>query len=108
MKIKNGIRFVYAQSEIILMIIEILITLHQMLSKKEFMKMLKITLKDQEKVPDAEKFFHLKLVDLLKNLGRIQLLYPKTKPIEPFIKQIAAKLKPLFAMMPLRFLEQKS
>jgi hypothetical protein len=41
LKVKNGIRFVYAQSEIILLIIEILITLHEMFLKPLFIKLLK-------------------------------------------------------------------
>jgi len=36
LKVKNGIRFNYAQSEIILLILEILITLHEVLLKPRF------------------------------------------------------------------------
>ncbi len=41
LKIKNGIRFVYALSEILLMIIEVLVTLHEIFLKPEFIKLLK-------------------------------------------------------------------
>lgn len=41
LKVKNGVRFVYALSEIVLMIIEILVTLHEMFLKAEFLKLLK-------------------------------------------------------------------
>ena len=41
LKVKNGIRFSYAQSEIILLIIEILITLHEIFLKPVFVRLLK-------------------------------------------------------------------
>ena len=41
LKVKNGIRFSYAQSEIILLIIEILITLHEICLKPVFVRLLK-------------------------------------------------------------------
>lgn len=40
LKVKNGIRFSYAQSEIILLILEILITLHEVLLKPRFIVIL--------------------------------------------------------------------
>lgn len=40
LKVKNGIRFCYAESEIILLILEILITLHEMFLKKKFRELL--------------------------------------------------------------------
>lgn len=46
---KNGIRFSYAQSEIILLIIEILITLHEIFLKPVFIKLLKRELAKEEK-----------------------------------------------------------
>lgn len=40
LKVKNGIRFCFAESEIILLILEILITLHEMFLKRRFRDLL--------------------------------------------------------------------
>lgn len=47
LKIKNGIRFTYAQSQIYLVIIEILITLHEMFLKPDFIKILRNEIKKE-------------------------------------------------------------
>lgn len=49
LKVKNGIRFNYAQSEIILLILEILITLHEVLLKPRFIAILLRELRKEEK-----------------------------------------------------------
>jgi len=41
LKVKNGIRFVYAQSEITFLIMEILITLNEIFLKNVFLSVLK-------------------------------------------------------------------
>lgn len=52
LKVKNGIRFCYAQSEIILLIIEILITLHEMFLKPRFNNLVERELAKEEKVDE--------------------------------------------------------
>lgn len=37
---------------------------------------------------DDKKIIHNSMILLLKNLGCVLLLYPKTKPISPFINEI--------------------
>ncbi len=51
--IPNGIRFKFAMSEIHLEIIEIFITLHEMLLKPDFLKILLKELKKEEPKPDS-------------------------------------------------------
>lgn len=49
--IPNGIRFKYALSEVLELILEILITLHEMLLKPEFIKILDREIGKEEKKP---------------------------------------------------------
>lgn len=88
LKVKNGIRFCYAESEIILLILEILITLHEMFLKKRFRELLLRELGKEEKLDENNKKLHKTLTKLLKYLGCINKLYSNTKVITSFIKEI--------------------
>jgi len=44
----------------------------------------------------------------LKNLGCILLLYPKTKPIAPFIREIKRLITPVLETFHVRYLEKQS
>lgn len=53
--IPNGIRFKYALSEVLELILEILITLHEMLLKPEFIKILDREIGKEEKKPENQR-----------------------------------------------------
>lgn len=90
LKIKNGIRFSFAQSQIFLFIIESLITIHEMFLKKEFIVILRRELVKDERLKEAKppQPLHESCIRLYKNLGCIYKIYEKVKPIDPFIKEI--------------------
>jgi hypothetical protein len=56
----------------------------------------------------VKKIIHIALVRLLKNLGCILLLYPKTKPIAPFIREIKRLITPVLETFHVRYLEKQS
>ena len=85
LKIKNGIRFCYAESEIIMHILEILISFHEMFLKKKFRELLLKEIKKEKEDNDEKK---TQLIKLLRYLGCIHKLYEHTKVITSFIKEI--------------------
>lgn len=106
LKIEKGIRFSFAKSEIMLMILELMITLHEMLLKPEFIKMLNARLIKEKSGND--KKVHDQLCRLLRNLGCMHKLYPKTKPIAPFIREIRKLLQVPFNSIEVEYLEGKT
>ena len=85
LKVKNGIRFCYAESEIIMHILEILISFHEMFLKKKFRELLLKEIKKEKEDNDEKK---TQLIKLLRYLGCIHKLYEHTKVITSFIKEI--------------------
>ena len=63
-----------------------MITLHEMFLKPDFKEKLKQRL-NKEKLGNDKKV-HDQLVRLLKNLGCMSMLFPKTKVISPFTREI--------------------
>jgi inositol 1,4,5-triphosphate receptor type 1/inositol 1,4,5-triphosphate receptor type 3 len=108
LKVKNGIRFVFAQSEIILLIIEILISLHEIFLKPLFLKLLKRELNKEEKMEDHAKKLHPSLIKLLKNLGCIEKLYHNTKTIVSFVREIKKLMEGILLSFHVRYLEKMS
>ena len=107
-KISNSIRFKYGISEIMVFIIEILITLHEILLKCEFMKVLKRELSKEEKYADSNRILHEKIVKLYKNLGCLNKLYPVTKIIGPFLKEVSSLVRKVLMGFQVKYLEKKS
>jgi hypothetical protein len=63
----------------------------------------------EERASDEKKMIiHSSLIYLLQNLGCILLLYPKTKPIAPFIKEIKRLITPVLETFHVRYLEKQS
>ena len=106
LKIEKGIRFSFAKSEIMLMILELMITLHEMLLKPLFIQMLSARLLKEKSGND--KKIHDQLCRLLRNLGCMNKLYPKTKPIAPFIREIKKLLQVPFSMIDVEYLEKRA
>lgn len=106
--IANGIRFRYALSEIMLSIIEILISLHEIFLKSEFVKVLQRELAKEEKYGDTSRPLHEKLIKLYKNIGCLHKLYPDTKTIKPFIREVTNLLNSVLIKMSSTYLEKKS
>lgn len=103
LKIKNGIRFSYAQSQIFLFIIECLITLHEMFLKPAFIVIFRRELAKDDKKKDI-KPMHENLIRLFKNLGCIKRIYENVKVIDPFLKEVAGLLAGELSRMNVRYL----
>lgn len=108
LKIKNGIRFSFAQSQIFLYIIECLITLHEMFLKPGFIAILRREMAKYDKTNAAEKPIHDSFIKLFKNLGCINKVYEQVKTIGPFIKEVKNLMCKELMRMQVRYLEGKS
>jgi hypothetical protein len=107
LKITNGIRFCYAQSQIFLFIIECLITLQEMFLKQGFLDILRRELGKDDKDKEL-KPLHQKLIKLYKNLGCLKHIYDKVKIIDPFIREVNLLMCAELERMPVRYLEKKA
>ena len=63
------------------MIIEIFITIQEMLLKPEFLKILKREIEKEERKPENQREIHDQFVKLLYNIGCLNKLYKKKKNI---------------------------
>lgn len=82
-----------------------------MFLKPDFIHLLQIEIKKEEKITDGVRKLHEKLILLFKYLGCLNNLYPsmqQTKTITSFINEIKRLLSKELEKMQLRFLEKKS
>lgn len=108
LKIKNGIRFIYAQSEVFLFIIECLITLHEMFLKPEFLKILRRELGKEDRKTDTTRPLHEKIIRLFKYLGCLKNIYCNIKFIDKFIMEVKRLMMGELLQLQIRYLEKKS
>lgn len=106
--IPNGIRFKFAISEIIQNILEIFITIEEMLLKPEFLKILKREIEKEEKKPENQREIHDQFVKLLYNIGCLNKLYPKKNIISSFIKEIKTHITKVMMWFDIKFLEKQT
>lgn len=79
-----------------------------MFLKPEFIRLLKRELAKEDKLDDNKRKLHDQLVKLLKNIGCINILYPTTKTIFSFIKEIKKLMAVVIENFQVRYLEKKS
>ena len=77
-----------------------------MFLKPHFIEMLKSRLNKEKSGQD--KKVHDQLIRLLKNLGCMNILYPKTKPIAPFIREIKNLMMEALSVINIKYLEKRS
>ena len=105
--IDNGIRFKFAASEIIEMILEIFVTLHEILLKPEFFKVLKREVEKEDKKSENQREIHDQFKKLLHNLGCLNKLYPKNI-INAFIKELYVHIEKVMLLFNEKYLERQS
>ena len=107
MVIPNGIRFKFAISEIMEMILEIFITVEEMLLKAEFLKILKREVQKEEHKVENQREIHDQLVKLMQHIGCLNKLYPK-KIINSFIKEIKKHIVKVLLWLDIKYLEKQA
>jgi hypothetical protein len=68
------------------MILEIFITIEEMLLKPEFIKVLKREISKEEKKSENQREIHDQFIKLLHHIGCLNILYPTKSIISAFIK----------------------
>lgn len=72
------------------------------------MKVLRRELNKEEKYGDSSRPLHEKLIKLYKNIGCMKKLYPETKTISPFIREVTNLLTGVLIKLQSKYLEKKS
>lgn len=106
--IPSGIRFKFAMSEIIEMILEIFITIEEMLLKPEFLKILKREIEKEERKPENQREIHDQLVKMLYSLGCLHKLYPTKNIVNSFLRQVRRHVEKVIMWFDLKFLEKQA
>lgn len=88
--------------------LEIFISIQEMFLKPEFIKILKKELAKEEKYNDMNRILHEKIIRLFKYIGCLNKLYPSTKNISPFIKELKRILVITINNMQQKYLAKKS
>jgi hypothetical protein len=106
--IPNGIRFKFAMSEVIEMILEIFITIEEMLLKPEFLKILKREIEKEEHKTENQREIHDQLVKLLHHIGCLNKLYPNKNIINSFIREIRRHIDKVIKWLDIKYLEKQA
>lgn len=104
MVIPNGIRFKFAQSEIFEMILEIFITIEEMLLKPEFFKVLKREIEKEYKKNENQREIHDQFNKLLKHIGCLNILYPTKSIISAFIRELYTHIEKVMLLFDEKYL----